>query len=129
VSDVLCRWLAVVLGAVTKGCEQESENHIHMRKCRKHYGVSTSQPFSSFKHSENDAYLDPFTREKRAGSQMTWLIKKGDALLSNAPKHASVEISRKFGIRDNRIFKTRVVACDDDEVPQRHEDVPDGMYT
>ncbi|KAH8676467.1 hypothetical protein BGZ60DRAFT_556052 [Tricladium varicosporioides] len=121
-------WLAVAKGAVIKGCEQESENHIHMRKCRKHYGVSTSQPFSSYKHSEGDAYFDPFTREKRAASQMSWLIRKGDALLSKTQHHASIEICRKFGIKDNRIFKTVIVACDDDIVPQRHEDVPDSMY-
>jgi len=100
-----------------------------MRKCRKHYGVSTSQPFSSYKHLESDSYFDPFTNEKRAKAQMSWLISKGDALLSNAPKHASIEISRKFGLRDNRIFKTRIVACEDDDVPQRHADVPDGTYT
>jgi hypothetical protein len=124
----LHRWLAVVLGAVTKGCEQETENRIYMRKCRRHYGVSTSQPFSSYKHPKEDYYVDPFTKEERATKQMSWLIKKGDALLSNAPKHASIDISRKFGLKDNRIFKTRIVACDDDDVPQRHGDVPDSMY-
>jgi len=116
-------WSSVVRGAVARGVEADARNVIYMRKCRRHYGVSVSEPFSSFKHSEADAYIDPFDREKKAREQMIWLIKKGDAILSNEPKQASINLCRKFGRKDPRIFKTYLVSSGDDNAPQRLADV------
>src|SRR5436305_4016190 len=99
-------------GAVLRGLEKERGSPIYVRKCRRHYGVSVSQPFSSFKHAEENVYVDPFDGERKCGGQMIWLLKKGDALLSNQPKHASIEICRKFGLKDSRVFQTNLVACD-----------------
>ncbi|KAF4631943.1 hypothetical protein G7Y89_g6187 [Cudoniella acicularis] len=118
-------WLAVVLGAVQKGCEVQHQNTVYLRKCRKHYGISSSQPFSAYEHLEDNAYDDPFDGEKKAREQMTWLVQKGDALLSDTPKFASVEVIRRFGLRDSRKFKTRVVISDDDDVAHKsYTDIP-----
>ena len=95
-------------------------------RIRRHYGVSTSQPFSAARHSEEDAYTDPFDGERKARDQMSWLIMKGDTLHANQPKIGSVVIRRKFGIEDPRVFRTTIVGCDDDEVPQRQHDIHDG---
>jgi hypothetical protein len=97
-----------------------------MRKCRKHYGISVSQPFSAFQHSENDAYIDPFDGERKAGGQMTWLLKKGDALFSDNPKHASVDMCRRFRSEDNKVFESKFVALDDEHAPQRYAELPHG---
>jgi hypothetical protein len=97
-----------------------------MRECPRHYGISNSQPFSSFRHSEDDAYIDPFDGEKKARGQMTWLLKKGDVLLSNKPKHAEIDICRRFGLKDNKVFKSNLVALDDDKAPQRYAELPIG---
>jgi hypothetical protein len=98
-----------------------------MRKCRRNYGISVSQSFSSFRHSEDDAYFDPFDGEKKAKGQMTWLLKKGDMLLSNKPKHAEIDICRRFGLKDNRVFESKLVAFDDDDPPpQRYAELPIG---
>jgi hypothetical protein len=97
-----------------------------LRKCRRHYGVSVSQPFSSYKHSERDAYTDPFDGEKKARGQMTWFLKKGDAILSTEPKHASIEICRKFGLTDDKVFRTTIMACENDEAPASYADFPNG---
>lgn len=129
-SDLDCNdllsWLAVVYGAVTKGIEQVFEGHARGTRIRRHYGVSTSQPFSSFRHSEEDAYSDPFDGEKKAGKQMSWLIRKGDLLLPGQSKTGTLDICRKFGVGDTRVFKTTVVGYDDDYAPQRHGDLHNG---
>lgn len=121
------RWLAVVHGAVTKGVEQAIQDSTPKRNCPRHYGVSTSQPFSEFKHFEEDAYIDPYDGEKKAGRQITWLIRKGDTLSTTKPKTGYVEICRKFGVGENRVFSLEVVACEDDDVPQRQADIHAGM--
>jgi hypothetical protein len=123
------RWVAVVRGAVARGIEMAAEDATLKSRVRRHYGVSTSQPFSAVKHSENDAYIDSFDGEKKASHQMSWLIKKGDTLHSTKPKIGSVVICRRFGIEDPRAFHTTIVACDDDEVPQRQRDIHDGSLT
>jgi hypothetical protein len=58
---------------------------------------------------------------------MSWLIRKGDILPAGEPKTGSVEICRKFGVGDVRVFKTTVVAYDDDYAPQRQADLHNGM--
>lgn len=92
---------------------------IYVRKCRRHYGISASQLFSSFRHANEEYYEDQFDGEKKARQQMEWLIKKGDALLSNQTKHVSIIICRKFGLRDLRKFRTTVFACELDDAPKR----------
>lgn len=114
-----CRWSAVAEGAVAKVMDQGTSDMIYMRKCRRHYGISASQLFSSFKHANEEYYEDQFDGEKKAKQQMEWLIKKGDALLSNQTKHASIIICRKFGLRDLRKFRTTVFACELDDAPKR----------
>lgn len=108
-----------------KGLERGVQSNTRSR-CRRHYGIATSQPFSSFQHSEEDAYNDPFDGEKKATKQMTWLIRKGDTLLTDEAKVGSLEICRKFGIAEGRVFRTTVVAYDDDFAPQRQADIHDG---
>lgn len=120
-------WLAVALGAVIKGIEEGSDL-TSTGACRRHYGVSTSQPFSSFKHDESDAYIDPFDGEKKAGKQMTWLIRKGDPISSTEPKVAAMEICRKFGRGDSRVFKSTIVACEDSYAPERMADLHAGRH-
>lgn len=118
---------AVMRGAVLRGLEKERGSPIYVRKCRRHYGVSVSEPFSSFKHLEKDSYNDPFDGKKKAQGQVNWFLKKGDALFSNKSKHASIEICRKFGLHDPRIFRTNLLVLDDDSAPQRYADIPKSM--
>jgi len=121
------RWSSVVRGAVAWGVEAEHRNVTYVHQSPKHYGLATSQPFSSFEHSEADAYYDTFDGQKKARDQVVWLIKKGDAIFSTAPKHASIRLCRKFGRNDPRVFKTLLVSSDHDQAAQRLVDVPEGL--
>ncbi|KAI9764968.1 MAG: hypothetical protein M1840_007890 [Geoglossum simile] len=114
-------WVAVARGAIIRGLEKDKTNTIYMRRCRRHYGLSVSQPWSTFKHSDADAYEDPFDGERKAKNQMVWLIKKGDAILSSQPKQTSIGLCRRFGVNDPRVFRTTLVTSDDDEAPQRYD--------
>ncbi|KAI9867895.1 MAG: hypothetical protein M1813_007717 [Trichoglossum hirsutum] len=116
-------WVAVARGAIIRGLEKNRNNSISMRWCQRHYGISVSQPWSTFKHSNDDAYDDPFDGEKKAKDQMVWLIKKGDAILSSKPKHTSIRLCRRFGVGDPRVFRTSLVASDEDEAPQRYAEI------
>ena len=53
---------------------------------------------------------------------MSWLIKKGDPLLSSQARHAEIELYRTFDATDSRVFKARLVACDADVAPRRYAD-------
>lgn len=115
-------WSAVVRGAVARGLESGGSDLIYLRKCRRHYGTPASEPFSAFKHTEEDAYIDEHDGEKYAKGQMSWLIKKGDPLLSSQARHAEIELYRTFDATDSRVFKARLVACDADVAPRRYAD-------
>lgn len=109
------------------GLDLNARNLIRMRKCRRHYGVSVSQNFSSWNHSELDAYVDLFDGQKRAKNQVIWLINKGDAIFSDQPKHASIDLCRRFGRGDPTVFKTNLISSEDNIAPQRLDEVAIGI--
>jgi hypothetical protein len=115
-------WSAVVRGAVARGLESQTADLIYLRKCRRHYGTPASEPFSAFKHQEEDMYVDEHDGEKYAKGQMSWLITKGCALVSSQARHAEIELYRTFDAGESRVFKARLVACDDDVAPRRYAD-------
>jgi hypothetical protein len=97
-----------------------------MLKCSESCGISISQPYSAYLHSDEVIYRDPFDDEWKAKEQMVWLIKKGDLILSNAPKRASVEFCRRFGVRDPRVFITNLITYSGRDTPQSLANVPAG---
>ncbi|KAH0552831.1 hypothetical protein GP486_006967 [Trichoglossum hirsutum] len=126
--SLLHSWVAVTRGAIIRGLEKDRNNSIKIHRCRRSYGISVSQPWSSFKHSLEDEYDDPFDGEKKAKNQMVWLIKKGDAILSSQPKHASIRLCRRFGVKDPRVFRTSLVVSDEDEAPQRYAKIDPAIH-
>lgn len=118
----------MVRGAVECGVKEDNRM-INLSLCPRHWGLSVSQPFSPFMHSQRDAYNDPFDGQKKAKDQMVWLIKKGDAIMSDQPTVASTNICRKFGRRDPRVFKTLLVSSADKNTQQRFADVPRGTFS
>ena len=93
----------MVRGAVERGVGLDGQNEIYVRRCRRNYGISVSQPFSASKHLETDAYVDAFDDKRKAKEQMVWLIRKGDAILSTQPKRAS--ISQRWQRRSHRLWE------------------------
>lgn len=113
-------WAAVARGAVMHGLQKRTENVVYMRSAARNYGVKTQQPFSAFKHSADTICQDPFDAQQKAENQMTWLVKKGDLILSNTPTYASIDICRKFRAQDSKNFCTNLLANDDDTAPTEY---------
>ena len=99
------------------GLQRRTEETVYMRGAAHNYGVKTQQPFSAFKHSGDVIYQDPFDAQQKAENQMTWLVKKGDLILSERPLYASLDICRKFRSQDNKSFCTHLLANDDGHAP------------
>jgi hypothetical protein len=127
--DASLGWAAVARGAVLKGIELDSTSARSLSPSPRHYGFSTSQPFLARKHSEEDAYFDPFDGGRKARDQMTWLVRKGDVLISDKPKEVTVQFIRRFGVVDPRVFRTTFLACDEESVADRYRRVPRSKYT
>ncbi|KAI5270556.1 actin-like ATPase domain-containing protein [Aureobasidium subglaciale] len=75
-------WTAVVRGAVLSNLEDKL---VLSRKARRHYGIVCSEAFDAAQHSRRDRYIDDVTKETRAGSQMSWHVKKGQDMPTKTP--------------------------------------------
>lgn len=109
------------------GLQRRTESTVYMRPAAHNYGVKTQQPFSAFKHSGNAIYQDPFDAQQKAENQMTWLVNKGDLILSDTPIYASLDICRKFRAQDSKSFCTHLLVNDDDRAPMEY--LQNGMIT
>ncbi|KAF2461821.1 hypothetical protein BDY21DRAFT_329742 [Lineolata rhizophorae] len=110
-------WTAVARGAVAKGIDV-ADGLASIKRCPKHYGLSTCQLFAPHRHSEQDRYIDPFDGQHKAKDQITWLIHKGDPLFSNKSRTSSVWFRKKFDIGEVRVFQTIFVATTEEQAPQ-----------
>jgi len=121
-------WTAVVRGAVVYGIEKSvHQDRTIAEICPRSYGVMLNRAFAGFKHNRQDRYTDPATNRVMAQGQMTWLIKKDDLILSNAPKEAEQEFSFKFKEADNRVFNFSIYEYSDDDIPDRFEVAQDEL--
>jgi len=118
-ANTMCSWSAVVRGAAAKGLEGDGRAPIKKRKCRRHYGTGCAQIFDPDKHRESDAYICTFTRQKRAGDQMSWLVNKGQDLSTDDLSHAEKSFHHHFWHGDSRIATVSLRASDEDDAPQR----------
>jgi hypothetical protein len=112
---------------VLYGLEKDVHDHVKMETCPRSYGVMLNRAFSGAKFKREDAYTDPATGKVMASGQMTWLVRKGDLILSNEPKESDQEFSFKFREADNRVFNFSVYEYSEDDIPDRFESAQDGM--
>jgi hypothetical protein len=120
-------WTAVVQGAVVYGIEKLAHpNRTVMDVCPRSYGVMLNRAFTGVRHNRQDRFVDPATKKVMAREQMTWLIKKGDLVLSNKPKQAEQEFSFKFKETDNRVFNFSIYEYSEDDLPERYDIIQEG---
>lgn len=58
-----------------------------------------------------------------AKGQFTWLMRKGDLLLSDAPKEVEQEINFNFGETDSRVLQLPIYGYPDDDLLDRFEEL------
>lgn len=116
------RWSAVVRGAAAKGLDGDGRTPIKARKCRRNYGTGCHTLFVPGKHREMDAFISSYTGEKRADSQMSWLVKKGQDLSTSEQSHATREFGASFWEGDDRKTSIYLLASDADKAALRSTD-------
>jgi hypothetical protein len=116
------RWSAVVRGAAAKGLEGDGRAPIKNRKCRRNYGMSVHVAFEAGKHRESDSYACPFTGEKRATDQMSWLLKKGQDLSTSELSHVREDFFHNFWLGDSMKTSIGLLASDSDRAAKRFLD-------
>jgi hypothetical protein len=108
----------VVRGAAVKGLEGDVNTAVKIRKCRRHYGTSYSSLFQKGKHRAKDAYICPFTGDKRASNQMDWLLRKGQDLPTSSAKHGTLTFSMNFWVSESRTATVELLAANGDQEPR-----------
>lgn len=118
-------WTAVVRGAVIHGIEKVNRpNVVFMKTCPQSYGIVLNETFRGSKFRSEDRYTDPITGDVQAHGQITWLIKKGDLILSNEGKTSEKEFRVTFhGTEEagERKKKLSIYGYDDDDLPDRFQ--------
>jgi hypothetical protein len=124
---VCARWTAVVRGAVIFGIEKSSHSNITiMKSCEKSYGLKLDHQFTGRTHDRRDHYEDTMTGHVMAKGQLTWLIRRGDLVLSDVPKVVEKVIAFNFMRADDRNFALPVYEYSDDDIPDRFETAQEG---
>ena len=92
-----------------------------MTTCARSYGVALNEVYSPIKYDRKDQYLDPVTNCEMAQQQITWLIRRGDLILSDDKKETEKEFLFHFKDTDERKFSLPVYEYpdEDDDVPER----------
>jgi hypothetical protein len=124
-------WTAVVRGATICGIEKGTLNLTTISECRQSFGIAVDQPFSDVIHDFDDHEIHPLTNESIAESQLVWLLNKGDAIMSNAPR--TVDHSFEMVIPKGAVGDSLEVYSYNDggeyDRPRRVTDINRGMYS
>jgi hypothetical protein len=90
-----------------------------MAACPRSYGVTINQPFSVIGCDQRDLVTDTLTKKPMAASQLKWLIKKGDLVLSDEPKAPRAPLTINFTADSPRLVAIPIYAYDGDQLPDR----------
>jgi hypothetical protein len=124
----MCRWTAVVRGAALYGIEKLDHKTLTlMTTCPRSYGAMLHAGFSRPRHNVKDHLEDDLTSKPKAKGQLTWLIEKGDLLLSTEPKVSEREFGFNFQDQGTRNFSLPIYEYLDDDLPDRFEIAEEGM--
>jgi hypothetical protein len=101
-------------------CLEAGENRVVLkRKSRRHYGTGCSQPFKYRKHRAADAYINDYTGTKYARDQVSWLVKKAQDMHTSKATHMKTTIRSDFWPDEKRKTTWKLLACNEDDAPQR----------
>lgn len=123
-------WSAVVRGAVMHGIEKTSRpNVVHLKTCPRSYGIVLNEMFKGSYFRSDDRSEDSITGEAQAQGQITWLVKKGDLVLSDEGKTSEKEFRVTFTSGrdiDERKRQLSIYEYEDDDLPDRYRNAHQG---
>ncbi len=114
-------------GAAICGIEKLTNRALtSMSPCNRSYGLSSNVPFSNIAHDIRDRVIDPISHAIIAKNQLTWLIKKGDLILSDVVKEATTTFTQNMTEGSLMTGTIPIYAYDGDEFPDRLYNSHDG---
>jgi hypothetical protein len=106
------------------GIEKDNyKNVVTMATCSRSYGIVMDEAISVYKYDKKDVTRNAVTNGIVAQSQLVWLIRRGDLLLSDIHKESEKRIVYHFKGGDSRKFKIPIYEYldDDEKEPTRFE--------
>jgi hypothetical protein len=123
----MCRWSAVVQGAVLFGMEKANrQTQATVKPCPRSYGVSVSRAYSKRLCSDQDKETSAITNQTLAKGQLIWLIRKGDMLQLSKPRIFQEELYCHFVEGQQRYVSLPIYEYLDDDLPMRFENAHEG---
>jgi len=123
-------WTAVVRGAVVCGIEKrESKSLMRTSSCRHSYAICLDERYAMAHHGRQEEIIE-YGGGTFAKGQLTWLLNKGDLVLSNKPTKRSKTIHIRLvkQRRDVMTLKIWQYICDEEQRPTRLDDATDDFY-
>jgi len=119
----------VARGAVIYGIEKaKHHNATFITTCLKSYGIVLNESHSGYKHDRRDRCIDSVTNNIMAQKQLTWLIRRGDLLLSDAERETEKEFMFAFQKTEDLKFKLPIYEYPGDDLPDRFQTAQAGMW-
>lgn len=93
-----------------------------MTGCPRNYGICSDAPYSDALHNTKDRHVDVLSQTTMTKDQLTWMVKKGDLLLSDRPKEVQAPFTLKFTESESKSGSIPVYSYDFEK------DLPDRLY-
>ena len=123
----MCRWTAVVQGAVLFGMENANrQTQATVKPCPRSYGISISRAYTKRLHSDQDKETSAITNQTLATGQLIWFIRKGDILQLSKPRIYPRRNLLKFVEGEQRYVSLPIYEYLDDDLPMRFENAHEG---
>jgi len=113
-------WTAIVRGAVVVGIEKDPNmNFTTVKPCQKSCGLFLAKAYSLVDDTRKDLLFDPVSGLPMVVSQMQWLIRKGDAILSNQARVEEQKFAIRFTENGDKSGKLPIYTYPQEQIPAR----------
>jgi hypothetical protein len=103
-------------------------NVVFMRTSPRSFGIVLDEAYTPTKYSPKDQDTDVITNNVIAPKQITWLVKKGDLILSDEGKTSEKAFTFPFQEKSARKFGLPIYEYEDDDLPDRFQSAREGMH-
>jgi hypothetical protein len=101
-------------------------NVVFMRTSPRSFGIVIDEVYSAAKYSCEDQEVNAITNNVMAPKQITWLVKKGDLILSNEGRTSEKFFVFHFQESGERRFEVPLYEYEDDDLPDRFQNAQAG---
>jgi hypothetical protein len=99
---------------------------VFMKTSPRSLGVALNEAYTPTRFNEKDKATHAVTNNTIAHKQITWLVKKGDLILSNEGRITEKFFTFPFQETGPRKFELPIYEYEDDDLPDRYENAREG---